>query len=547
MKLQRLSLFALSCLFASALHGQASVDLPQLDVEGATWPVPPAASAGFEAVGAGFVTDGIGSEADIVALRGGELALLYRSMRFDAVLSVDSGVSGFAIVPAVGLPAPDGILATTAAGAFLYTLSASDPGAFNARDLLLGEWAGAHGLRFDGQDALIGISADGFSILRALWDGSMATTQLSLPSADPLMDIQFMDWDSDGVDEIVARGLTTVQFFEQTGGGVPFLTIPTSGANDLIAVSRGRGPGAVDFLAWYAVDDVGNAWLYIVNSTFMETPLFLGAIGLDGLTAVGFDWLDGAPDVGDDLFLSLPGIDQVWILRRVQGAGSGAFVLDLVGGAYFDLSRGGAPDANAILTGSFDLDSDGDRDLFFGHSGADVVIEIDNDLTDRFASVPVLTSGQFDTSDRSSWIFNTTFINSAKNTPATHVQFEVWAETSLGAGLMDPGLVSITVPIDQGVVDIAIPATALGAQSVLEVHVRGLALDSLGNVLQAFPTAVGFWSPDSSVRDRILTLPEVAPYHPSVGESFFGGDPILASGLILGGHGHGHTATPPSQ
>lgn len=523
-----------------AAAGQTDFTWPQLEVEASRWPTTVASGTPFDALEPGYASDDLRVDADVLALRAGELVLLHQFLRFDGVVPVASGVTDALIVPdAAG--GRDVILAADASGLRSFRWDPSGTGTFLTAVEGSAAWSQATALAFDGVDTVYGVDATGDQVLRLSWSGGAGTDLAAIPT-DDLLEVLPIEWDGQGSEELALRTSTTLSIVDPAAPTAPLFQAPLGDAADRIAVSRGDHGGR-DQLLWSIRIDPSNNYLAYGNASGWSETLALGALQVDSLDALTFDWRDGRLPFGQDVTIGNAALGRAWLLRRSQDLTLASFDPPTGSPYTFDQYRGVA-EPQGLPARSFDMDGDGDLDLLFAQSGAGLVALRDHQGVDRHEDVPLLLNGAFDTSDSSTWTWTFDLLDIAP-APATHLQVEIWPAASLGAERPALGCGRWNVDLDAGQAVIPFDATTLTSVSVLEVHVRAVTLADDGvTVLDRFPEAVGFWSADVTTMDAISLLPEVLPYG-SYCPGCEGGDPLQGSGIILGGQGQGSSGFPP--
>lgn len=283
-----------------------------------------------------------------------------------------ASVLDFTTVSRSDRPELDGLLALGIDGTL--TWFACDPGQQVPGARVVGSWPGTTRLwAVDSGTSIeiFGLDSTGIRLRRATWSGSAlgpVSTVVTLPGT---LEVLGMDWDGDGLPEIVIGGLqgVTVRGWTQQSpipiASLPPVQLPLSGAPPLLEVSRSSA--GRDLLVSAVSDGTGTVvfWANDASSGFLPLP--------DTAIAAAATY-DRDGDGDDDVALADALHSRLHVLLR-EGS---SFRLHraplLIGSAV--------PDGGLSSVAGADLDGDGDGDLVAWSAGSGITHTFFDGLVD---------------------------------------------------------------------------------------------------------------------------------------------------------------------
>lgn len=231
-----------------------------------------------------------------------------------------------------------------------------------------GAWAGAKVVVAadtdgDGDDDLVGIAADGTTVLRKQNNGASGFSSLpSYVAASPATDVVALQWDYDTPLEIALLCVTGVDVLDHDGSPTAAWTHPSTGG----AIARLRQVGQPrDRLVWVTVWAPPAQQLLMVLAQGGASDV----VDLGALDTVAIECGDYDLDNDDDLMISHRfSHELIWLRneRTPSNPNGPSFSANPDGTKLFRVGppQTGAPqnDARPLLR---DLDQDGDLDVFF--------------------------------------------------------------------------------------------------------------------------------------------------------------------------------------
>lgn len=280
------------------------------------WQVGPWSTAQFGArVVAGQFTPG--SELDAVVLDDGTPCLLIAVESF--LTRIEAPVVANDIATRPGIGGADTLLSVGPAGLVESTWNAGS-GSWSTSTLESSDWVDARRLLvgdLDGAGELdvvaLGSASDAIEVLHGTTSGF--GTPESFTSAYAAYDLELMDWDGDGVDEIVVLTGWGVEVYDHEGELVAELNLTYSPM--MVATIEPAPSTDEERLACVVHEpvDADRQWLFLWSAAGIDGPFFLGdGVGFRSVQSV--DW-----DMDDDLELLLQSTtdDNVVILVNQSG------------------------------------------------------------------------------------------------------------------------------------------------------------------------------------------------------------------------------------
>ncbi len=402
-----------------------------------------------------------------------------------------------------------------------------------------GAWAGARKVRAadlngDGLDDLLGVAADGSTLLQLLAQGSPATFQSggSAATAFEVRQMCTLQWNADPGLEVAVLSNWGIQVLEPEG--TLLAQWPAVMPGGTMARLRQAGQ-ATDRLAWItAWAPPAQQWLMtLAPGGAVNDLLDLGA--LDAFAAVGGDYdLDG----DDDLLVSHHFSNELIWFENQRGSSNPLGPSFALLQQQMTLFRVGPPGAGATLNQAWpvvdDLDSDGDLDLLYAAETSMTLELLRGEEVAEQAFVPSPTSGTWQVTSPSApgHLILSFAAPPTLHPQATHLEVDVWRRPSLSGAFEASGILhqELALPASWPLqLDLALPETGLGFPRIYAIELRQVQANAAGQVVRAFPPFCGYFAMDPPTvtalagEPQTLTQMVVSAIMPASGPTEVGG------------------------
>ncbi|MEM7305611.1 MAG: hypothetical protein AAF682_03020 [Planctomycetota bacterium] len=305
---------------------------------------------------------------DVVFLAAGRPYLAYGPSVYRTTIAIDGPtgmLSDVGVLPGGGFDCNDAFVSVSPEGLHLWRIL---PGTVSWDCTLVdgNEWAGATRLKvvdtdLDGSPNIVGLAADGHTLLDAEDEGAGWTTTTLYEAGVPIEHYELLDWASgeglDGLELAVADAEGLLSVYPRGGGESIYSYTVGARSLDLAVIDRVDDPH--QRVAWISL--LGEThYLSVHGAGGDEGMLSLGILSCFELTAGDAD-LDGDSDL---LISHRYSTDQV-LLANFSDVLPGGATFSYAGVILVRVAAPGTDMSQQMSAGAAgDLDGDGDDDLF---------------------------------------------------------------------------------------------------------------------------------------------------------------------------------------
>lgn len=465
-------------------------------------------------------------DVDLLYSDDGDLLMMFAPGKTNAIVDLERSAIDFDLLPPDGPGEASQIVVVTGDGIVL--LSDYDAGSFSASPRPSALWDGAQRVRVtdladNGTYDLIGVHADGETIVRADGIRDASPVFSSFDVGGPILDLAVADWTGTSAREVLVLTGDGLLVFD--AGGTQLDSVAFSASKGFVAAMRQTGYGYARAVLVYRTGT--TRYLRVADASGIET-----AEALPGLAIVAIGITD-ADDDGDGDLVLIPSFatDAYYLDNESDGDPPGSGPTYVVASSD-PLELGPFDRFQSAGSGLRDFDNDGDPDLLQYVSALDAFVYCTNTTVDpssQLVSFDTLPGGELD----GSVLLDATGpgeiqleLDLSVTVPAKpYVEVTVWSQPA-GPGLTaacDP------VPVFQGVfavaggtADLHLPLGDLtpGLDTVFNLELRGVDFAN-GDVLDPGPTAFAAFGLPSDVTDEMELL---------YGTGFVGAEVLLDAG-----------------
>lgn len=488
-------------------------------------------------------------EVDGMVLDAGEPVLLLRPEVYATRLGAGVSANDLALWRADG-DDRDSVLAIGPAGLTVLRFE-GDPGALSGETLALAGWANGRKVRTgdvigsDSVDAvgLADAAVDDRLVLIASGGAGGLTTEAGFQTFNSAYDLELLDFDGDGKDEVAALTTYGVEVFEVDGTPVAAMSWTLA---PLIAAVLRTPAGTPDQLALITTLGNGSQWLLTFDTVGETGPWGLGALGIVRAVAGDLDD-DGDPD----LAFSVTTSNEVVTLVNTGSVAAALFDTApvFVSHPFGDPARD--PSSNGAGLALADFDHDGDLDIL-------APIQGDHPSGNVFSDIEVIRGTVEDESrlmvgvEASALVtetpggdsrFETAFLpplDPLAESGTRQLEITVWTTPSLSDPTQSEAYVSTTriglptpeTSIEERTFGFVSSINVVGEDILHTLVFRQVLVDGSDVVVARGPAVTAIQSPDH-ILEEVTLLPAKKQTLTTTIENN-GGSSVPAGGLIIG-------------
>lgn len=479
-----------------------------------SWPAGLGGAGPFGRVVAGNISDD--AVTDVALIKGGSAVYAHDPGKLGSFLEIQSGVNDLDVIRGASPEGRGAVVVVDAVGLRGYWLA---DGATSFSSILIDSsaWAGATlvkaaDLDGDGDDDVIGLAADGMTLLTCFANGPPGSfspgpsrTLTSLVSA-----IEPIRWDADLPLEIACLTAVGVEIVQPNGTVIVVATNQVPGGVMTAIAETGR---LHERLVWITKHANGiNEVLVVVDRDGEETPITIAP-----LLSVGIEAIDVDQDGYEDVAVSGK-ISQALLIMFNQnddptasatfGFAAGEFALPPLTAtpAMPDLLAEAEPAAG-------DYDGDGDLDLFCPVSANGTIAMVGNTKANASQQRPVLVDDEpFEYINLTPPVAGEIASGEARvdlviDAPAaapdaTHIAFSVWRQDALGEDVVPVAVqtewiatANLVYPVTIGLL---LDEPTYPNEAIYSFDLRYVDLGPVGEIVTSYPSVTASFTVDDA-------------------------------------------------